>query len=634
MISKDGINISPVTAASTVIVNANTSQGSEKNLQEMIDNGEFVTSENLRQTVESILSEDVYKELVEYKGEFDYSQYTTRPFRSLATKGDWWIYTGIEQLNIDNHAVLNQNGIVWFDGTYFNTIYIPYQNNILPKDYYDIIIVGGGAAGIGLAYAIRDYLKSENARPYKVALVERLDTLGGTHCNGVGLYLPSPSTAWLKNLITECYHEGIMTVKGRYQSPLYGVGEGTTLEKAIRASMFCDSYGSKINGFKGNFITNNNYKLAQKYFADLSPYMDIFINTEIVRTNSSDGAIYSITVKNIIKNEEFELCADYFADCTGNGDVFVLDEKLKLDEDYYIGADPADRFNETGRGMYPAGYQGDHSAINTVEVMWWKANRKYNAGYAFPPLPEYYKKYSNLSARSNFEYIPLNNREQGLAAISNSYGTGVIPQQFIDRTNNWMLGDGANRALAYFIEKSGYIAANRYAGITKMLAIREKYRVKAEFMMDASWLMKQVTSDNYQADEIISLSTWYPDIHTPGQNYSPNYTIANGIPWKSLIASAYSNLLVPCKAFGVSHLAASSMRLVITLLETGHSAGVGLLQLLNNDTRGDVRTVNVAEVQQQIGIADTISELETHFYGPTVAFEELQPSNDNQLATP
>lgn len=54
------------------------------------------------------------------------------------------------------------------------------------------------------------------------------------------------------------------------------------------------------------------------------------------------------------------------------------------------------------------------------------------------------------------------------------------------------------------------------------------------------------------------------------------------------------------------------------MLDLGHSAGVAIKQLLDSNTRGDVRTVDVAQVQSEIGIADVITELETYFYGNTV----------------
>ena len=149
-----------------------------------------------------------------------------------------------------------------------------------------------------------------------------------------------------------------------------------------------------------------------------------------------------------------------------------------------------------------------------------------------------------------------------------------------------------------------------------MLAIREKYRVACEKTVDQNYLTKQITSSNYATEHIIGLSTWYVDIHN--QSYSCVSNIANGVPYEALIPKCYKNVLCGSRCYGSSHIGLSSVRLVKTMLDLGHSAGVAIKQLLDNNTRGDVRTVDVAQVQTEIGIADIITELETYFYGSTV----------------
>ena len=55
-------------------------------------------------------------------------------------------------------------------------------------------------------------------------------------------------------------------------------------------------------------------------------------------------------------------------------------------------------------------------------------------------------------------------------------------------------------------------------------------------------------------------------------------------------------------------------------MDLGHSAGIAIKQLLDSNNRVDVRNVDVAQVQNEIGIADVITELETYFYGSTVTY--------------
>ena len=165
-------------------------------------------------------------------------------------------------------------------------------------------------------------------------------------------------------------------------------------------------------------------------------------------------------------------------------------------------------------------------------------------------------------------------------------------------------------------------------GIRKLLAIRESYRVAAEKTIDQTYLSKQITSANYQSEKIIALSTWYVDIHN--QSYYVVSQIANGVPYESMIPKAYKNVLVAGRCFGASHIALSSVRLVKTMMDMGHSAGIAIKQLLDKQNtagsgeREDVRNADVSAIQEEIGIADVISELETYFYGESVDYSVVE----------
>ena len=151
-----------------------------------------------------------------------------------------------------------------------------------------------------------------------------------------------------------------------------------------------------------------------------------------------------------------------------------------------------------------------------------------------------------------------------------------------------------------------------------MLAIREKYRVACEKTVDQTSLATQITSSNYVDEHTIALSTWYVDIHN--QSYYCVSNIANGVPYEALIPKCYTNVLCGSRCYGASHIGLSSVRLVKTMMDLGHSAGIAIKQLLDSNNRVDVRNVDVAQVQSEIGIADVIAELETYFYGDTVTY--------------
>lgn len=577
--------------------------GTNVNLNDMIENG--------------ILNLDCIKsnstKLKIFKGFFDYSKYST--LKTNSVQGDFWIWNGDSIMDFDSCWIAYPGDIIYRDGNYFKTLHVPQSNDVKPKEKYDVCIVGAGAGGIGAGYALKD-------AGYRVCIVERLDTLGGTHCNaGVGMLIASPTCNWYKILVQEGYNQGMVSFynnNSTEHTPVM-VGTGSNFDKMYRASQFTDHGKQVINGFCGNHIVINDAWYSKKYYDELSPNIDVFINCELQETisNSTDKTVDYIKVKNILTGKEFDICADYFIDCSGDGVLFTSDKNLTLNTDYYIGTDGKSRFNEScyGTDDIPNKY-----GINTVEPCYFRVfcrvlnNTNADKGQAKPDLPTHYKTYEGVVGRSNFVYESPGSNSR-IVTVSNSYGTKMSLQNFIDYPNSWNMADGYDRALATFMSTS-YTTGNRFAGTRKMLAIREKYRVACEKTVDQTYLTKQITSSNYATEHIIGLSTWYVDIHN--QSYSCVSNIANGVPYEALIPKCYKNVLCGSRCYGSSHIGLSSVRLVKTMLDLGHSAGVAIKQLLDNNTRGDVRTVDVAQVQTEIGIADIITELETYFYGSTV----------------
>lgn len=587
----------PVTVTSGVYLD-----GTSKTLQQAINDGDIGGNTNALRSYSS--------KLIAYKGEFDYSNYGA--LKTSGSQGDFWIWKGDSIIDFDTCWVAYPGDIVYLDGEYFKTIHIKQTNNIQPKTKYDVCIVGGGAGGIGAGYALKD-------AGYRVCMVEKLDTLGGTHCNaGVGLLIASPICDWYKEVAQAGFDAGKLNFinNGNTDKLANEVGEGTPFEKRFRASQFTDHGKSVINGYMGNHISINDAWYSQKYYDDFSPSIDVFINHELIKTHSdiTNKKVDYITVKNSIDGNEFDIVADYFLDCSGDGALFTNDENLALDTDYYVGTDGRTRFGET---VYNEIEVPNKYGINTVEPCYFQVFRRYISGYKFPNLATNIKSFTGIIERSNFEFTSPGSNSN-ITTVSNSYGTQMSLQKFIDYPNGWNMGDGYDRAKYIFII-GGYTAGNRFAGTRKMLAIREKYRVACEKTVDQNYLTTQITSSNYTTEKTIALSTWYVDIHN--QSYSCVSNIANGVPYEAMIPKCYKNVLVASRCYGASHIGLSSVRLVRTMMDLGHSAGIAIKQLLDNGTwEEDVRNVDVAQVQANIGIANIITELETHFYGGTVTY--------------
>ena len=588
----------PVTTASGVYVdNSNIS------LQDLIKSGELETI-----AIEKLQAYST--KLLNYKGEFDYNKYSET--KSNANVGDFWFYKDSTIVDFDG-SVAYKNNIVYLDSDgYLKTIFIPLTNDITPQKKYDVCIIGGGAGGIGAAYALKD-------SGLRVCLVERLDILGGTHCNGVGMLIASPVCDWYKPIVKEAYANGTMEFYNNNTSDHSGfkVGSGDEFDKLWRASQFGDPQ-NVINNFGGNHLKINDGWFSDKYFDDLNRTIDILINHELKKTNSVDRKVESITVKNTLNGKEFDIFADYFIDCSGDGVLFTSDSNLTLDTDYYIGTDGRARFNE---GVYPADYVPDHYAINTVEPIVFQIGANYEiASHSLLPNRQHYKKFPNdgMVVKANFGYnFPHPTFKNTLNCYSWSWGTKMNLRDFVEKSVAYNEADGYDRAYAlYCLNGVPTTNMSTFGGIRKLLAIREKFRIACEKTVTQDYLTTKITSSNYESEHIIALSTWYVDIHN--QSYHCPSNIPNGVPYEAMIPKCYSNSLVACRAYGASHIGLSSIRLVKTMMDLGHSAGIAIKQLCYSDTRGDVRTVDVSSVQDEIGILNVINDLETNFFGNTV----------------
>lgn len=574
--------------------------GSSKTIDDLLDTPYLIDYiENKRNVLKRFRGEIVYNATV----------YTT--YKTGAKAGDYWFYLGKRRHSLDL-KVLEPNDIVYFDGTYFCTLHTRFTNAVDIRQKYDVCIIGGGAGGVGAAYALRN-------SGWRVCLVERNDALGGTHAvAGVGLLIASPVCQWYKDIAADAYADGGLNFYNKSFSAQgfaksKGVGTGTKFEKLFRASQFTDER-NVINGFTGNHVYIGDLYFQQRYYNDLKDSIDLLLNYEVIETKSKDTEVSEVIVRSMIDGTIRHICADYFIDCSGDGVMFTSDPSLELDVDYYIGTDPQDRYSES---IISASTVPNHYGINTVECLYYTTTRDYKSGEGQTPYETKYKKYTNQQAKGNFGYQGID--DTNVMAYSVSYGLGMTANNFIDKSVEWNMGDAYDRAMCYTRGQS--------RGIKKMLAIREKYRVNCEAAVSCNpdaelgSLNTQITSSNYVEQHTIALSTWYTDIHN--QSYYYKSMIANGIPYEAAIPRCYKNVLCGSRCYGASHIGLSSVRLVKTMLDLGHSCGIAIKQLLDSDARGDVRTVDVAAVQDAIRIADVIDELETYFYGSSVTSEDI-----------
>ena len=145
-----------------------------------------------------------------------------------------------------------------------------------------------------------------------------------------------------------------------------------------------------------------------------------------------------------------------------------------------------------------------------------------------------------------------------------------------------------------------------------MLGIREGYRIKCDRMLKQSDCEMTASSDNYVEQHYIALSSWYVDIHNDTSFSSVSSSFFNGIPYESLIPSAFKNVLVGSRCFGCSHIAQTNYRLSKTMMSIGYAAGHAIKLAVKGGYIDDVRNIDIPTLQSNVGIAELLSEIELY----------------------
>ena len=174
-----------------------------------------------------------------------------------------------------------------------------------------------------------------------------------------------------------------------------------------------------------------------------------------------------------------------------------------------------------------------------------------------------------------------------------------------------MIDYGNDYALAYAEDRCKYHAsvdyqAGYYCQQNKMLGIRESYRIKCDYMCTQTDCEHRVVRDDIVPNHIIALSTWYTDLHNAEVHVSNSGF--NGIPYESLIPSAFKNVLIASRCFGCSHIAQASFRLTKTMMSLGYAAGNALSQCVINNIE-NVRNIDIPTLQQDVKIFELFDEV-------------------------
>ena len=387
---------------------------------------------------------------------------------------------------------------------------------------YDVIVCGGGAAGIGAALAAAE-------KGAKTALIERFGFLGGM------------ATAGYVNPMSEFAYNGRQVVGGipwRFAQKL--LEKGGALVEEPRCNV---SFNPEI------------YKLAAQELLD-GAGVKCYMNTVLLDCQMDKNAVTSVIIAN--KSGMGALTADYFIDATGDADLCAM-----------AGAEMLPQVEAMQPGTLCFCLAGVDTTTERMHIIHQRNHRfNHQATFVREPLlalrargvevPQFGGPW--LATTLQEGCITVNMTRSAMNAIdSEDYQQAEAKM----RRDVFRLVELMKEHVAEF--KNCYITA-----IATVAGIRESRRVRGVHVLTGQ---EYVTA--YHFEDAIARSCHAVDIHLPdGEGQRLVFPEDAGfIPYRSLITPNYPNLLVAGRAISADGEAFAAIRVQAPCMETGQAAG-------------------------------------------------------------
>ncbi|MGB0993729.1 MAG: FAD-dependent oxidoreductase, partial [Akkermansiaceae bacterium] len=188
---------------------------------------------------------------------------------------------------------------------------LPHQKNVNEKGHYDVIVVGGGMAGICTAITSARY-------GCKVVLIQDRPVLGGNNSSEVrvglsGLIRQKPYTE-LGNLVDQLGPIGHWT--------LWDANKRPSLERSKQVKEIIRKHPEKKThnaGPASNYDDNKKLKFVQA-----EKNITLFLSTRANAVEMKDGKIAAVLGQNIQTGEKIRVTGAIVVDCTGDGNIAAL----------------------------------------------------------------------------------------------------------------------------------------------------------------------------------------------------------------------------------------------------------------------------------------------------------------------
>lgn len=399
---------------------------------------------------------------------------------------------------------------------------VEYRKTISETDYYDVVVCGGGPAGIGAAVAAAE-------RGAKTALIERFGFLGGM------------ATAGLVNPMSEFAYNGRRISGGipwRFAQEMVALGGAVTEEPRCNISFHPEIY--KLTA----------QRMVEK--AGVKTYMNTCIADCIKEKDRITGVVA------VNKSGMQVIGGRYFIDATGDGDLA-----------YFAGVPmlPQSRDLQPGTLCFClAGVDTDTERMHIVH----QKNHRFNhqAGFVRDVL---------FALREQGIHVPKFGGPWLAATTMPGCITVNMTRAAMDATDsaNLQRAECQMREDIFTLVKllKEHVEEFKNCYITSIAAtvgVRESRRIVGEHVLTGEEYVKA-----YHFEDAIARACHAVDIHLPGDEGQilrfPED--AGFIPYRSLTAKQFPNLLVAGRAISADEEAFAAIRVQVPCMETGQAAG-------------------------------------------------------------
>ncbi|MGP3931209.1 FAD-dependent oxidoreductase [Nonomuraea sp. KM88] len=442
-----------------------------------------------------------------------------------------------------------------------------YTRHIPISDPTDVLVVGGGPAGLAAAIAAARAGAS-------VRIVERFGFLGGNLTAGlVGPCMTSFSLDGSTQLIRGVFDEFVRRMEA---------AGGAVHPSRTRA-------GSQYSGFMvfgHEAVTPFDPEVAKQVAMEmcLEAGVELLLHSFVADTVVADGRVTGVVVAN--KSGLAVVPATVTVDCSGDGDVAAR-----------------------GGAAYAYGREGD-GEVQPMTVFFRVSNVDDAKVQAYQDAhPDELFPFQGVVERARREgRFPIPRRgvqmfktlEPGVWRVNTTRVLGMNGTDVGDLTRAEVLGRRQVRQLmAFFHENLPGLEQAKLLDTAATVGVRESRRIVGEYVLTLEDLV-----DGRHFDDVIAVAGYPVDIHSPVSGDGPFEDgippTANiyEIPFRSLLPAELDGVLVAGRCISATHEALAAVRVMPPSFAMGEAAGLGAAMAVAAGVAP--RRVDVPELQQRL----------------------------------